>query len=183
MRSVHPALPLALVFGTAVAARALHRLDPLQDLRIAYAGLLTATVWGSEAIARRRGRSLPRWIGGAFALFTAFVLLVPVLDLYRVTRLTNRFEHFGGFSLLGAGMLAFARTFARTGRLGAPLRVLLLLIAWSIGWANEAIEYLLGAGGPFFTEDTVLDLIMNTSALLTVGVAWHLGTRRSAPRS
>jgi hypothetical protein len=175
MRRLPAALPLALVFLASIVARALGCLEPSQDLRLVYAGGLTLAVGAVDFLGRRRGVHIARWVGVSFALYSAFIVLVPVLGLYQVTRLTNRVEHFGAFAVFGAGVLAAADAFTErlaSRRASAAERALYLGAAWMLGWANEVIEYAIAPRAAFFDRDTLLDLTMNTLALVAVGFAW-----------
>jgi hypothetical protein len=160
------ALPLAIVFGAALLVRAAGILEPREDLRVFYAGAITLTVASFDVFARRRGKAIAPWIGLSFAAFSAFIVLVPILHLYAITRLTNRVEHFGAFALLGSGMVAMVRMFRSSDALAYGA----IAVAWLVGWANEVIEYFIGAHPAFFDRETVLDLTMNTAALALVAL-------------
>jgi hypothetical protein len=155
-----------------LAARMAGGLDPSQDLRLVYAVALTAAIAVVDELGRRRGVRLDAWIGVSFALFSTFIVLVPVLGLYGITRLTNRVEHFGAFAVLGTGMVAIGDRFATAvaeRRLTSSERAIGLGVCWLLGWANEVIEFAIAHKRTFFDRDTVLDLVMNTAALLVVG--------------
>jgi hypothetical protein len=76
-------------------------------------------------------------------------------------------EHFGSFALLTTAAAVCLEMVRRRRSTRAEL-VALGAAMWGVGMGNEMIGYCFRWGSVFFNEDTVLDLTMNTLAILTV---------------
>ena len=154
--------PLVIVLcGMAAVRTQLHQ--PLLELRFTYAVSMVPILLTLEWLGRRAGVSV-RALGLAVTAYVLFELLVPPLDLYARIPLLNRFEHFTAFLLLSALVTTASRIVLRR-PLSWLQRGVLAFLLFQVGMANEAIEYWFRWGTPFFSEDTVLDITMNTLAI------------------
>jgi hypothetical protein len=110
--------------------------------------------------------------------YVVFELLVIPLDLYARIPLLNRFEHLTAFLFLSAFATTALRAFL--GRaLTWPQRGGIAVGLFLVGMANEGIEYCFHWGTPFFSEDTVLDITMNTIAITTAQLLGGWSDRRA----
>jgi hypothetical protein len=156
--------PLAGVVLAAVLGR-WHAAQPVIDLRLCYGlSMLPVLLAYQWLLAREKSAG---WLGLVTAAYIAFELLVIPLHLDQHVPYINRFEHLAGFALLTTICFTLAQLVHRA-KLTRVEQVAIAVGVWGIGWGNEAIEYFARLGTPFFSEDTVLDLLMNTCAIAAV---------------
>jgi hypothetical protein len=162
-RALVAALPVVVLVGFALLWRVAHGHHPLVDLRILYGAaaipLVALVGWANGRVARPVS-----WLPRAIVLFVGIELALGILHLEPAGGLANRIEHFSALFLLTTLLLLSARVVVPASE--PSRRGLVAGVATAAGFANEGIEYLLRWGTPFFTPDTIYDLVTNTVAVV-----------------